>query len=260
MPIGSAELTKLITDCLSDFHARRLAKLKKLKLHDILKRKNPYLYKAMGTENAAELVERILRAYMSSSDETIFGDAVFEPIARVVSGGATSPSGGVDVVIETETGYLAISVKSGPNPFNSSQKKKQHQQFSELRSRLQKTKKHFDALLGYCYGQRCAPSSSTQIYREAAGEVFWNELTGDSDFYLKLIRQMEEKVIKQHKAEYLNEWQMAVNRYVRDFTNAFCARDGSIDWEKLTKFSSSAKCPSTKLKAAKKKPTLSKAS
>jgi len=213
--------------------------LNALKLKRILKRKNPYLYKAIGTESAAEIVERILSAHTSSSDETIFGDAVFEPIALAVSGGVVSPSEGVDVAIETKDRYLAISVKSGPNPYNSSQRKKQDEQFKQLRSRVMKLKKQYDALLGYCYGQRDGEASKTKIYRERAGQLFWAELTGEADFYLKLIRLMKEKVVAKHREDYRIAWQRAVNRYLREFTNEFCLDDGSIDWEKLTAFNSS---------------------
>jgi len=212
-----------------------------LKLKDVLKRKNPYLYKAIGTQNAAEIVERVLSAHTSSSDETIFGDAVFEPVARVVSRGNVSPSEGVDVALETKDKYLAVSVKSGPNPYNSSQRRKQHEQFLALRSRVMKLKKHYDALLGYCYGQRCAEGTKSKIFRERGGQLFWAEITGDADFYLRLIKLMEERVIAKHRIEYKTAWEHALNRYVREFTTEFCNDDGSIDWEKLLIFNSSAR-------------------
>ena len=84
---------------------------------------------------------------------TIFGDAFFEPIAKLCSGGTVSPSEGVDVAIETNTVYKAVAVKSGPNIFNSSQAKRQDQEFRSLRSRLLKLHKQFDALLGHAYGR-----------------------------------------------------------------------------------------------------------
>lgn len=78
-------LKKLIARCLQDFYDRRLQRLETLKLKDYLKRKNPYLYKAIGTEKASEIVEEILSAYIVASDEGIFGDAFFEPIAKIAS-------------------------------------------------------------------------------------------------------------------------------------------------------------------------------
>jgi len=234
----SGELRALIIRCLKDFYERRLQRLTTLKLKQVLRRKNPYLYKAIGTQSATEIVEQILSAYLTSSDEGIFGDVFFEPIAKAVSGGVVSPSEGVDIAIETETRYLAVSVKSGPNIFNASQKKRQNDEFLQLRSRLTKLGKQFDALLGHCYGKTRTEPSKTRIYRDRSGQEFWEELTGDSDFYKKLIRLIEDEVVRKHREEYKAKWEQAVNRYVREFTIDFCDENGVIDWERLLEFNS----------------------
>ena len=235
---SSDELRNLIATCLSDFYQRRAQRLGTLRLKHILRRKNPYLYKATGTQSATEIVEEILRAYLSSSDEGLFGDAFFEPIAKTVSGGVISPTEGVDVAIETADRYVAVAVKSGPNPFNSSQVKRQSDEFATLRRRLSKLHKQFDPVLGHAYGKKQTPPTRTKIYRDVSGQRFWEELTGDSNFFVKLIQLMDDTVIARHRGEYRAEWQKAVNRYVREFTTDFCRGDGSIDWEKLLEFNS----------------------
>jgi hypothetical protein len=195
------------------------------------------LFKALGVQSAHEIVEGLLAAYLSSSDEGLFGDAFFEPIAKVVSGGTVSPSEGVDIAIETSTTYKAIAVKSGPNPFNSSQRKRQDDEFRALRSRLLKLKKQFDPILGHAYGRSRAITSKV-IYRDLAGQEFWEELTGDADFYLQLIRYMKTEVIAKHREEYRVAWEQAVNRYEGEFIPLFCNSDGSINWEALVQFNS----------------------
>ncbi len=201
--MNNDELRTLIAECMHIFYERRMQRLQELKLKDILKRKNPYLFKAIGAFKAAQVVEEILTAYLSSSDEGIFGDAFFEPIAKTISGGVVSPSEGVDLAVETATVYKAISVKSGPNPFNSSQRKRQDDEFRALRQRLRKLRKQFDPILGHAYGrQRREPARANVTYRDLYGQAFWEELTGDPDFYLKLIRFMEEEVISKHRHEY----------------------------------------------------------
>jgi Type II restriction endonuclease EcoO109I len=232
------ELKQLIADSLNEFYKRRSQRLGTLKLNQVLLRKNPYLYKALGTHSATEIVEEILKAYLSSSDEGLFGDVFFEPIAKAVSGGVVSPSEGVDIAIETKDRYTAIAVKSGPNPYNASQVKRQSDEFASLRRRLVKLHKQFDPVLGHSYGKKQTLPTSRQGYRDVSGQKFWEELTGDPDFYLKLIRFMEDEIINRHKAEYREQYQNAVNKYVREFTIAFCRDDGSIDWEKLVKFNS----------------------
>ncbi len=236
--IDADELRTLIARSLDDFYRRRTQRLSKLRLKQILLRKNPYLYKALGTRLAQEIVEGILQAYLSSSDEGLFGDAFFEPIARSVSGGTVSPSEGVDVAIETEDRYTAIAVKSGPNPYNASQIKRQNDEFASLRRRVLKLRKQFDPVLGHCYGKKQTLPNARQAYRDSSGQKFWEELTGDADFYLKLIRLMDSEVIKSHRESYQAEYQNALNRYVREFTIEFCDEDGAVDWEKLVRFNS----------------------
>ena len=186
---------------------------------------------------------------MSSSDEGIFGDAFFEPIAKICSGGRVSDGGGIDVTIETSNSYKAISVKSGPNIFNSSQAKRMHDEFMELRSRMYKLHKHFDALLGHGYGRKKSEPNSKRIYRVRSGQSFWEELTGDSEFYIKLVMLMKEYPAD-HRIEFEEEWAKAVNRFDKEFLIEFSRTDGSIDWEKLVRFNSGTKS-ATKSKQGK---------
>ncbi len=235
--MNTRELEKLIRKCLNQFYNRRLQRLTTLKLKDFLRRKNPYLYKAIGTEKASEIVEEILTAYMIASDEGIFGNAFFEPIAKLASGGTISPIEGVNIAIETDNKYLAVAVKSGPNIFNSSQKKRQNDEFSSLRSRLMKLHKQFDALLGHAYGRLKSEPSKTKIYRDRSGQAFWTEITGDPDFYLKLIRLMQDEPAR-HRIIYKKSWAAAINLFTAEFIRDFCNTDGSICWERLVEFNS----------------------
>ncbi|MFA5309068.1 MAG: PmeII family type II restriction endonuclease [Dehalococcoidales bacterium] len=60
------------------FHNGRLESLNGLKLNNVLKRKNPYLFKAKNILLAQELVKIIMDAYLSSQEETIFGNFLEE--------------------------------------------------------------------------------------------------------------------------------------------------------------------------------------
>jgi hypothetical protein len=240
MTLTDAELEQIVGSLLDAFYARRVQKLEGLKLTDTLKRKNPYLFRAMGMQKASEIVEALLQAYMSSSDEGIFGDAFFEPLAKAVSGGAVGTAEGVDIVIEDERRYLAVAVKSGPAVFNAQSKRRQNQEFQALRSRMLKVQKQFDALVGYGYGKKVTASSATWIFREASGQVFWQELTGDSTLYLRIIRVMQDRPAL-HKVEFDRAWAAAVNRFTATFVADFCHPDGSINWEALVQFNSGAR-------------------
>jgi hypothetical protein len=223
--LDSHKLEALIKKCLNDFHERRIEKLKKLRLRQVLRRKNPYLFKALGTEQAAEIVKRILEAYASSSDETIFGNVYFEQIANNLPNVTVSTGKGCDLVLEENKVVHVYALKSGPNPFNSSAKERQNTEFLELKSRLMKLQKQFDP----------KSSSGKFIYRQSSGQAFWKEVTGDDDFYLKLIRLMRDEPLKKVE-KYKSDWDATINKFTKEFTEDFCLPDGHIDWEKLTQF------------------------
>lgn len=240
--MDTTELERLIGKCLRDFYERRLQKVRGLKLQQFLRRKNPYLFRALGIQKASEIVERVLADYISASDETIFGDAFFEPIARIASGGKASDAEGVDFVIESAECITAVALKSGPNIYNASQKKRQSQEFLAVRNRLYKLHKQFDPILGHGYGRLKTEPTKDRIYRDRSGQAFWAEITGDDDFYLKLIRLMKHEPAK-HRKDYAPAWDAAINRFTAEFIQNFCFPDGSIDWERLVRFVSEAKAP-----------------
>lgn len=234
------ELEALIQNCLDEFYRRRIENLSKLSLKEVLKRKNPYLMRAIGLRTAAELVEHLLQIHTQASDETIFGDAFVEPIVLAVSAGKKSSAKGIDIEIEAET-YKAIAVKSGPNVFNSSQTARMNDEFQELQNRLRQylkqLGKQFDPILGCSYGKRVSSPTTKRRYRIVSGQAFWKEITGDPDFYLKLIRLMRDYPEKQRE-RYQQEWSKVVNRFTRDLLTEFADESGSLDWEKIVSFNS----------------------
>lgn len=240
MGLNTTRLEREIKKCLEEFYSNRFKGLGKLSLKTVLKKKNPYLYRALGIEKAAEIVEQIMMAFVTSSDETIFGNVFFEPIARLVASGQVSPSEGADFIVETEDRYLAVAVKSGPNWGNADQHKRQSTNFDSLRRRLYKMSREFDPLVGQAYGQQMSSPTDNSRFRRRSGQAFWQEITGDSDFYLKLIRLMKD-VPRRNRPQWEVQWNQAVNRFTREFMEEFCLSDGSIDWEKLAAFNSSAK-------------------
>ena len=65
-------------------------KLRELTLNKLLN-KNPYLYRSDGIQRPGHLLDGLLIARISSSDETIFGNEFFEPLALWVAGEAQLP-------------------------------------------------------------------------------------------------------------------------------------------------------------------------
>ena len=243
--IDEKEIKKAIGSALEQFYNRLIDKIDKIDIKKIMKHKNPYLYRAKAMESAAAIVDSVLSATISSSEETIFGNCFFEPLAIAASGGKKSISEGIDIEVndkESNTIY-AIAVKSGPSVFNADSKKRQEQNFTSAQKLARQAKARYEAIIGYSYGnKRPTGNGHPTIYNELAGQDFWEELTGDSDFYLKIIKYMEKKP-EEYLAKYKESYTKANNRLIKQFTTQFCNNDGSISWEKLVKFNSGYKKP-----------------
>ena len=233
-------VTKAIAEALENFYGSLIVKIDGLDIKKVMKRKNPYLYRAKAMESASEIVESVLSAFVSSSEETIFGNCFFEPIAIAASGGNKALAEGIDLMIQDNENNViyAVAVKSGPSVFNADSKKRQEQNFMAASKLAQQAKARYEAYIGYCYGKKKESGrGKPKMYQELAGKRFWAELTGDEDFYIKIIGYMG-TMPEKYVADYKESYNRAANRLVREFSNSFCREDGSIDWEKLVEFNS----------------------
>lgn len=242
MPINNSydeqAVIQAIAKALDDFYGALIKKVDVLNIKTIMRKKNPYLFRAKAMNGAAQIVEAILSAFVSSSEETIFGNVFFEPIATAASGGQKALAEGVDIMVEKSDTIYAIAVKSGTSVFNASSKKRQEQNFAAARKLAQQAQKRFEPIIGYSYGRKkTSDKGLAKIYTELAGQAFWAELTGDKEFYINLIRYMD-KLPEKYIEEFETAYHKAANRLVKDFTTQFCKDDGSIDWETLVEFNS----------------------
>ena len=137
-----------------------------------------------------------------------------------------------------EFAEYAVAVKSGPSVFNADSKKRQEQNFTAASKLAQQAKARYEAYIGYCYGKKKESGrGKPKMYQELAGKKFWAELTGDEEFYKKIITFMG-TMPEQYVASYKESYNKAANRLLREFATDFCKEDGSIDWEKLVEFNS----------------------
>ena len=226
-----------VSAALTDFYTSLTKTLDNIDVEKILKRKNPYLYRAKGISSAGQIVDGILAAYVSSSEETVFGNTFFEPIAIVVSGGQKAVTEGVDITVDKNNTIYSIAVESGTSVFNADSRKRQEQNFQSAQKRAQQAHKAFLPVVGYGYGKKKVKAGNEKFYKELAGKDFWEWLTGDAEFYTKIIRMMGTR-----PDEYAKNFEVAYakaeNRMVREFTIKYCRDDGSIDWDMLLRFNS----------------------
>ncbi len=92
----------------------------------IIKRKNPFLFRIRIVNDVDELADMILNAYLSSSEETMFGNILEEiavSICKHAKGGRKSGIHNIDLEYDQNEIRTIIQIKSGMNWGNSSQQK-----------------------------------------------------------------------------------------------------------------------------------------
>jgi hypothetical protein len=237
--ISLDDLKTYVEQNIGSFHKSRLDSLRKLKLEDILKRKNPYLYKAKNILVTGELVKILLDAHLSSQEEGIFGNfleglAIF--INGKVFGGKKSSAEGFDLEFEKERKRYIVTIKSGPNWGNSRQIAGMKDDFIRAKRilRTSNSKLEIIAVNGCCYGRDNKPDKGD--YFKYCGQQFWEFISGDSNLYTDLIEPLGHKA-KEKNEEFQKEQAKIMNIFTQEFCHKFCT-DGVIDWEALVRFNS----------------------
>ena len=223
------------------FHEQRLESLNKLKLTKVLKRKNPYLFKAKNVLTSEQIVKVLLDAHISSNEETIFGDwleglAIY--INSLVYNGRKSGIPGIDLEFDRQNVRYIVTIKSGPNWGNSSQISKMITDFNSARKTLRTSNSQINiiAINGCCYGKDNKPDKRG-IYYKYCGQEFWEFISGDKLLYIRLIEPLGHKA-KEKNDEYMKSYSRIINRFTLEFSNHFCTKEGDINWEGLVKFNS----------------------
>lgn len=238
-PVGIDEVVRYVEENIGGFHTKRLQNLEQLKLNKILKRKNPYLFKAKNILTAQDLVKVLLDAYLSSQEETIFGEFL-EGLARFICGkvynGKKSSAEGIDLEFSKDGIRYLVSIKSGPNWGNSRQIKKMKDDFLKT-IRILKTnnpKIHVIAVNGCCYGKDKKPEKGN--YQKLCGQRFWEFISGDEKLYTDIVEPLGHKA-KVRNERFLESYAQIINKFTHEFINDFCV-DGKINWERLVRFNS----------------------
>ena len=234
------EIRTHVNQNIATFHQTKLNKISTLRLNDILKRKNPYLFKAKNINIAADLVRDILDAYLYASEEKMFGDflenlAIF--VAKRACGGVKSSATGIDLEIDRDNTRFLISIKSGPNWGNNSQKEKLRQDFEKAQRTLMQSShiSNVQPVLGICYGK--AKRTFIKNHTKLEGQEFWTFISGNRNLYIEIIEPVGYEA-KRHNDDFLAKKGEVINKFTKEFMDEFCTEEGQIDWAKLVKFNS----------------------
>jgi len=241
--INLNDVVEYVEKHIGTFHEKRISSLDSLSLEKVLKRKNPYLFKAKHVLTAGEIVKGLVDAHISSNEETIFGDwleglAIF--INTKVYGGWKSGIQGVDLEFDNGNLRHIVNVKSGPNWGNSSQIAKMKSDFKTAQRTLRTSNSKLNIICvnGCCYGRDSKPDKGD--YYKYCGQKFWEFISDDSSLYTEIIEPLGHKA-RERNDEFNKSYAKIINRFTLAFSKDFCSSEGSIDWEKLVKFNSENK-------------------
>lgn len=193
--------------------------------------KNPFLFCARAPDSAEELAERIIDAFLSSSEETRFG-GILEDIAvavcRAAKGGSKSSSEGIDLEYDDDVARTLVQVKSSTKWGNSGQHKRLVSDFQAATRRLRQGGVTVRCVEGICYG----PSGSVDkgSHFRVAGKDFWHDITGWRGVGKRILRTVE-----RHATNGLADARAtARDRMVDYLRRTRCtSKGGGIKWGKI---------------------------
>ncbi len=180
----------LAAHVVTPFYEIRLNNLNALHLASVLKRKNPYLFKAKNLELAGDLVKSIVDAFLSSQEETIFGNLLegfAVHVAKTLYGGFKSELKSVDLEFERDDAYYIVGIKSGTHWGNSDQVNRMRDNFKLARELLRErgVTREVVAVNGCIYGKDRVPfkthADPDKQYYKYAGQEFWRFISQDDD-------------------------------------------------------------------------------
>lgn len=228
---------------ITPFYDNRLNNLNQLNLHGVLKRKNPYLFKAKNIELAGDLVKSVVDACLSSQEESIFGNllegfAIY--VSKTLYGGFKSELKSVDLEFDRDGVYYVVGIKSGTNWGNSDQVNRMRDNFKTAKQLLrERCHAEVVAVNGCIYGKDRRPFKShadpDKQYYKYAGQEFWHFVSGDDNLYQEIIRPIDEEA-RQKDETFKKAYAAKVNEMTLDFTNNFMTPENQIDWLKLIEY------------------------
>ena len=239
-PLNIKDINQYVENNIGTFHQKRIDSLNKLKLKTVLKKKNPYLFKAKHLLTSEAIIKKLTDAFISSNEETIFGDwleglAIF--INQKIYNGWKSGITGIDLEFDNENTRYIVTIKSGPNWGNSSQIAKMKADFNTAKRTLRTSNSGLiiNAINGCCYGKDRNPDKGD--YFKYCGQDFWHFISGQKNLYKDIIEPLGYKSREQNEL-FLTSYSQMINKFTKEFANDFCTDEGQINWEELVEFNS----------------------
>ncbi len=239
-PLDMEALREFVNKNISRFHQDRVRLLEKMNLISLLRKKNPYLFRAKNITAPSELINDLLAAVLSSTEEKLFGEflediSIF--VASQTCGAHKSTASGIDFEFAHKGAYYIVSVKSGPNWGNSSQQYSQEQDFKEAIKRLKQSRlsRNIQPVLGCCYGK--GRTTFLRGYMKVIGQNFWYFISEDPQLYQRIIEPLGDEARRYNDA-FLDSRNAIAVQFTNELKATYCLPTGEIDWAKLIELNS----------------------
>lgn len=225
------------------FYDSRNRSLSKTNLKDILKEKNPYLFQSKNIKTGQELVKEMLDAFLSSSEETIFGK-LLERLAIFVCeqefNGYKPKEGefpGVDLIFsrdkDAKKETYIVGIKSGNVWGNADSISKMIENIQKIAKEKYINQK-VQLISGICYGK--SKITKYETYSKYKGQAFWELISGDTNFYIKIVEPISQ-AIKGRDLDFNVAYTKKLNEMTMEILSNFCT-DNLLDWSKIVTFNS----------------------
>ena len=228
MPI---DLEPIVRQHVQTFNAKRRAKIGQLRVSELLRKKNPYLFIARNTVTADDLARSLVTATLSSSEETQFGQTL-ENIAIDVCaqafGGQKSSATGIDLEFYRDNRRYIVSIKSGPSWGNSSQVAKLREDFRRASRVIRQNDLGavVEAINGCCYGRA---QNDYGDYRKVCGAAFWELISGEDDLYRRLLSLLDQASAN----GFAETVEAAISEIADQLRVDWADEHGQLDWERI---------------------------
>ena len=146
----------------------------------LVTRKNPFLFRVRVNSDAYEFAQMITNAYLSSSEETMFGNVLEEiaiSICKHSKGGWKSTADKIDLEYARDDTRYIMQIKSGTNWGNSSQRQSLVNSFQKAMKILRQGNPDLNVrcIEGICYGKSMIRDLGT--HKRYVGHSFWKEIS-----------------------------------------------------------------------------------
>lgn len=240
--LDQTRLAAFLEEELRQLHIQLLRRLETTDLKEIIKRKNPYLFRFKRHRSLAELAKALADATLSASEETYFGrflEATAIHVCATAYDGQKSSAEGIDLEFTREGKRYIVAIKSGPNWGNSDQKKKMRDNFRAAKQRIRQgaARQEVVSVNGCCYGKTPKKPDKGDYYL-LCGQDFWELISGDAEIYrtvFDLIGQTADAI----NGSFEEQYEQTVARLTEDLQQAFTDEQSALDWNRILAYNSS---------------------